>query len=455
MFRLIIKFIRLKLSCGFLFEIMVFLRWPWWGGKPDEDKEMIINPTYNLRLVGDMTDSRGFHALRGVTVASTLTAFDHRMFFDLLLSAAKCKGNPRKEKAFLALVPPFIIEMMEYTDILIDREIAPKAVKYMGRLEMPPASISVERAVGAFEKPAGRADYVVGKHFYLQRDNTIPVEIVELMGNVMNNKNFDFCNVFDMEPSILWCVDPCTDFISPFHLSDAQADIVSGLLQGTFPLNDISNELFEMLKEVEVLVTDAGFKARRAAHEKCMADNKAFLVANEYVVVKSSFNLLHAAWQRHYLKALVTGGYFMPSDVQVPNRQFIHNEPYCNFLHHMQVRELNKLLPEVVSPSFSFLANYYAGSDLEKHIDREQCEWNVSMPMDIFPNVDVENAWPIYVQTDIDDDNSIVELNMGIGDVAVYRGTKLYHWRERMGHGRYANICFFHYVNGEFKGSLA
>ena len=41
-----------------------------------------------------------------------------------------------------------------------------------------------------------------------------------------------------------------------------------------------------------------------------------------------------------------------------------------------------------------------------------------------------------------------------VGDGLVYSGTDLWHWRDALPPGQRAIVCFFHFVPGDFAGSL-
>ena len=456
MLKKIMLILRVMFSKGMLFEFLYFLGQPWWISKKDSKNEIMINPTYNLNIVSSLIDGRGNPGVRGVgykgvdSLSTEMSVREFEMYAAIFISLAKSKGDPKREVALLSILPPSIKFMMKKLDIIVNKEKAPKAIKYMGKLK----PIINPVGTGAIKEKTyakfSRNDYVVGDDIYLQLDEQVPVEVVKIMDRLFNGDEFDIKGVFDDEPPVVWCVSHM-GLISPYHLNHVHAEIVTGLLQGTITVDELSEEQFCILKEVELLVSPKEQALKVEKFEQQLIDAKTFLAANQYLVLNTHFNLIQINSQRQYYKELLVRGYFQPSDFQVANRNHIHNEAYSRFIHYQLTELLDKILPEPVKPSYCFLAHYYGGAVLEKHKDRKQCEWNVSMPLDYSPHADANNSWPIYIQKDSDE---IMEVKLAVGDVVIYRGSKLFHWRDMLEVDKTATVCFFHFVNDKFKVKL-
>ena len=69
--------------------------------------------------------------------------------------------------------------------------------------------------------------------------------------------------------------------------------------------------------------------------------------------------------------------------------------------------------------TYSYGRISYNGSILPKHIDRDESEYAVSCL------IDTDRNWPIYFKVDGKDK----KLKQEIGDIVIYKGTKLEHWR--------------------------
>lgn len=130
------------------------------------------------------------------------------------------------------------------------------------------------------------------------------------------------------------------------------------------------------------------------------------------------------------------GHYGTWSDQQVPN-------VYSEYGDHVMETLLMKVLPIMkeetgldLVPTYSYTRVYEKGSILKKHKDRPSCEISTTLHLGGDP-------WSIFI------DNT--EITLGIGDMLVYSGCDLEHWREKFE----GNICgqvFLHYnhVNGPF-----
>lgn len=92
--------------------------------------------------------------------------------------------------------------------------------------------------------------------------------------------------------------------------------------------------------------------------------------------------------------------------------------------------------------SYSYARTYYYASCLQIHKDRPSCEYSATVC------IEKDIDWPIYF-TDLNDKKVEIELNDG--DLIVYQGTKLDHWRDLYTGKRHRQV-FLHYVdaNGEY-----
>ena len=144
-------------------------------------------------------------------------------------------------------------------------------------------------------------------------------------------------------------------------------------------------------------------------------------------------------------------------DEQIPNTYSIYGDPTFDTL-------LMKVLPimkretglEVV-PTYSYARIYKRGDILKRHKDRPSCEISTTIHLG-------GDQWSIFIDPTgsnnvIDEYKNIhkpnapkgVKVDLDIGDMLVYSGCELEHWREQF----QGNVCvqvFLHYnhVNGQF-----
>lgn len=130
------------------------------------------------------------------------------------------------------------------------------------------------------------------------------------------------------------------------------------------------------------------------------------------------------------------------NDSQVEN-SFAWYGAYCFESLLMYIKPLvEKLVGKKLNPTYSYARIYYNGAVMERHLDRPSCEYSATMTI----SVDETGPWEIWMQ-DLNGDEQPLILN--VGDMAVYRGNKLEHWREEPYKGNKQIQCFLHFVDAE------
>ena len=99
-----------------------------------------------------------------------------------------------------------------------------------------------------------------------------------------------------------------------------------------------------------------------------------------------------------------------------------------------------------LDPTYTYARIYYNGSTLKPHIDRESCEYSTTVC------IDATDDWPFCIKSR---SGETYEITLKPGDMCVYSGCDLEHWREEF-EGDSVMQCFLHYVdsngpNKEFK----
>jgi hypothetical protein len=123
-------------------------------------------------------------------------------------------------------------------------------------------------------------------------------------------------------------------------------------------------------------------------------------------------------------------------DPQAPNSQAMYDfMPFLCLLIE-KIPEVNKLLGEVVLPTYTYARVYKQGSELLRHRDRPACEISLTI------NLSKDSEWPIYFQRP-DGSETSVELNPG--DAVLYLGCQADHWRNEFKGQEYTQL-FMHYV---------
>ena len=155
-----------------------------------------------------------------------------------------------------------------------------------------------------------------------------------------------------------------------------------------------------------------------------------------------------------------TGIFGTWSDQQVPNT-YSH---YADFvMETLLMKVLSKMKQETgleLVPTYSYARIYKKGDILKRHKDRPSCEISTTIHLG-------GNKWPIFIDGTgsdnvIDEYKNIHKPNapkgtkvlLDVGDMLVYSGCELEHWREPLEGDNCAQV-FLHYnhLNGKFAKS--
>jgi hypothetical protein len=181
---------------------------------------------------------------------------------------------------------------------------------------------------------------------------------------------------------------------------------------------------------------------------------------NKYTVIKKAiskeltdFCYNYFIMKRKVAKTFIENRYISPftsewgiwADVQVPNT-------YSHYADVVMETLLEKLLPLMekntelkLNPNYSYARIYKKGDILKRHKDRFSCEISTTLNLGGDP-------WPIYLEPSGKEELKGVKVDLKPGDMLVYRGNELEHWRESF-EGENCAQVFLHYNNVKTKGS--
>jgi len=144
-------------------------------------------------------------------------------------------------------------------------------------------------------------------------------------------------------------------------------------------------------------------------------------------------------------------------DTQIPNTYSCYADPVMETL-------LMKVLPKMqqetglqLIPTYSYARIYKQGDILKRHKDRPSCEISTTLnlggdPWSIFiDGTGADNVIDEYKNIHKPNAPKGTEVMLGVGDMLVYSGCDLEHWREPF-KGNTCGQVFLHYnhVNGPF-----
>jgi hypothetical protein len=260
----------------------------------------------------------------------------------------------------------------------------------------------------------------------------------------------DLISAFDLEGTIAWVRDAETGSLSPFWLGPRFESFVREL-RSEEPVPLSAPESVRSILEGAGIVVSEDFADRRNAQREQELQKAAELFQKKgYAPLHGLIHPFHIAALRRYYRYRIRTGAIPLGDGQSPLRYVAYNDPVARFFHRQIATTLSVVAGEPVKPSYVYLASYLSGAELKKHVDREQCEFSITLCLDFTPEPAPATPWPICLQTQ----TGTVTVYQALGDGLVYRGTRLPHYRSRLGEGQTSTSIFFHYVGLDFTGSL-
>jgi hypothetical protein len=257
-------------------------------------------------------------------------------------------------------------------------------------------------------------------------------------------------SVFPLEGAIAWVRDTGAGSLIPFWLGPELECTVRQLRPGEpIPLLVSAFER-SILEGAGILISPDSVAERYRAREEAIQKAAELFHKKGYAALHGLIHPFHIAALRRYYRFRIRTGAIPLGDGQSPRRYVAYNDPVARFFHQQIVPVVNAVAGEPVKPSYVYLASYLSGAELKKHVDREQCEFSITLCLDFSPEPALATPWPIRLETP----TGIVTVYQGLGDGLAYRGTGLPHYRSRLGKGQTSTSIFFHYVASDFSGSL-
>jgi hypothetical protein len=106
---------------------------------------------------------------------------------------------------------------------------------------------------------------------------------------------------------------------------------------------------------------------------------------------------------------------------------------------------MEKITKLKLIPNYSYARIYKKGDILKRHKDRFSCEISTTLNLGGDP-------WPIYLEPSCKEGLKGIKVDLKPGDMLVYRGNELEHWREEFKGENCAQV-FLHYNDINTKGA--
>lgn len=154
---------------------------------------------------------------------------------------------------------------------------------------------------------------------------------------------------------------------------------------------------------------------------------------------------------RRYYAALVEEGFArFGGERGEPHRWVLHNDAAARSLHLPLAPLVSRLAGEPLKPSFTYLIKYLEGAALDAHRDRDQCAVTAVLQVDFDPEPIGPTPWPLVFLTAAGPER----VFLAVGDLLMFRGTAIEHYREPLRCGRSSTNLAFCFVPESFDGAL-
>jgi len=257
-------------------------------------------------------------------------------------------------------------------------------------------------------------------------------------------------SAFALQGAIAWLHDEQVGSWVPFWLGPELEAIVTGL-RSDEPVSDtIPASARSILERAEILIPANYDSRQKAEREEALRRAAGLFQSRGYAPLHGLIHPFHITALRRYYRHQVRTGAIPLGDGQSSRRYVAYNDPVARFFHRQIATTLSAVVGGPIKPSYVYLASYLSGAELKKHVDREQCEFSITLCLDFSPEPALATPWPICLDTP----TGKVRVYQALGDGLAYRGTRLPHYRSQLADGRTSTSIFFHYVSADFTGSL-
>jgi len=248
---------------------------------------------------------------------------------------------------------------------------------------------------------------------------------------------------------LVWVDDPGSRSVWPYWVGAEYHSYLANLVPGQPAPHDLPPHAQWVLSAANILVGSGYADLRRKEWmDTSWASAKSF--ERGYVNIAGLIPPFHLGALRRYYRYHTRAGSFTLGDGQVAKRYVAHNEPIARFFHCQLTHAVGDVARTLVKPSYSYLAAYESGSVLERHTDREQCEFSVTLCIDATPEPHAQPPWPIH----LDIPEGALRIWQHIGDGLLYRGRYLPHYRDWLPDGYTYTALLLHYVDRGYDGPL-
>ena len=196
-------------------------------------------------------------------------------------------------------------------------------------------------------------------------------------------------------------------------------------------------------------------KNKYAIIREAISKDLAIFVMNYFLMQKQVYDTCRATRYLSPFETII--GYYERKNEQIPNTY----AQYANMAMETLMLKCQPIMEKTtglkLDPNYTYARIYKKGDELKRHKDRFSCEISTTMNLG-------GDDWQFFlIQIEIfvlPDGKKItaaskakgIKVDLKPGDMLVYRGIELEHWREKF-KGKKCVQVFFHYNNRETPGA--
>lgn len=162
---------------------------------------------------------------------------------------------------------------------------------------------------------------------------------------------------------------------------------------------------------------------------------------NNYFLIKDFIDKDFVEFIQSYFFLRIRAGQAKLGDPQVANSYAFYGDPLSDTILQNSCDAIGKIVGKKVLPTYSYVRLYEKGAELVNHQDRPSCELSATLALGIPEGEEIN---PIYFSKN-EDKSDAVKILLEPGDLCIYKGCDLWHWRPPFTQKWYLQ-AFLHYV---------
>jgi hypothetical protein len=196
-------------------------------------------------------------------------------------------------------------------------------------------------------------------------------------------------------------------------------------------------------------------KKKYTVIRQAISKDLALFIANYFCMQKQVYDTCRATRYISPFENII--GHYEAKDEQIPETYSQYSNIAMETLMLKCQPEMEKVTGLKLYPAYTYARIYKKGDVLKRHKDRFSCEISTTMNL-------AGDDWPIYLEPDstkggekpgkgyVSDNTKGIKVDLKPGDMLVYSGCELEHWREKF-KGKECVQVFLHYNNRKTLGA--